>query len=208
MRSPHDENHKNTAVSQPTRPARRRKTKDMGSLRETFIDQLKDVLDAEKQILRALPKLARAAEHEELKAAFEEHRQMTEGQIERLERAFEALGQAARGKKCKGMQGLIEEGAEHIQEKAGDAALIAAAQKVEHYEIAAYGSLAAWAELMEEDELHSLMTETLAEEKETDEKLTEIAERIVNPEEHEEDEEEEKPRARKTPAARAGARRR
>jgi ferritin-like metal-binding protein YciE len=170
----------------------------MSTLRETFIEELRDVYDAEKQLLKALPKLAKAAEHEELKSAFEEHLQQTEQQVERLERVFEAIDETARGKKCKAMQGLIEEGSDHIKEDAGDAALICAAQKVEHYEIAAYGSLASWAELMEEGEAASLLQETLEEEKETDEKLTDLAERIINPEEEAEEEDEEEGRATKT----------
>src|SRR5690606_14712768 len=108
----------------------------MSSLRETFIDELRDIYDAEKQLLKALPKMSKAAEHEELKSAFDEHLQETQGHIERLERVFEIMGETARGKKCKAMQGLIEEGSELIEEDEGDAALICAAQKVEHYEIA------------------------------------------------------------------------
>jgi ferritin-like metal-binding protein YciE len=159
----------------------------MSTLRESFIEELRDLYDAEKQLLKALPKMAKAAEHEELKSAFEEHLQQTQEHVERLERVFEAIDEQPRGKKCKGMQGLIEEGSEHIKEDSGDAALICAAQKAEHYEIAAYGSLAAWGELMEESEAVSLLQETLEEEKETDEKLTDLAERIINPEEESED---------------------
>ena len=137
----------------------------MSTLRETFIDQLRDLYDAEKQLLKALPKMSKAAEHEELKAAFDEHKQQTQDQVERLERVFATFGEQARGKKCKGMQGLIEEGSEAIEEEAGDAALICAAQKVEHYEIAAYGSLSAWAELMGQTDGVSLLQESLEEEK-------------------------------------------
>lgn len=164
----------------------------MGSLRETFIDELRDLYDAEKQLLQALPRMAKAAENEELKAAFEEHIEQTEGQIERLEQVFEAFGETVRGKKCAGMAGLIKEGNERIQEKAGDAALICAAQKAEHYEIAAYGSLRAWANLMQENEAVGLLEENLEEEAQTDERLTEIAETAVNVEEEEEGEEEER----------------
>ncbi len=163
----------------------------MPNLRETFIDELKDLYDAEKQLTKGLPKMAKAAKHEELKAAFEEHLSQTETHIERLEKVFEIFGETARGKKCKAMQGLLEEGKELIEEEAGDAALICGAQKVEHYEIASYGSLVAWAELLEEDEAVELLEETLNEEKETDEKLTEIAETAINVEEAEEEEDEE-----------------
>lgn len=171
------------------------------------MDELRDVYDAEKQLLKALPKLAKAAEHEELREAFEEHLDQTQGHIERLEQAFEALGEQPRGKKCKAMAGLIEEGSDHIKEDAGDAALIAAAQKVEHYEIAAYGSLRAWAELLEEEDAASLFEETLDEEKETDEKLTELATRIINPEESEEEEDEEEGSRRPAKAAARGRKR-
>lgn len=169
----------------------------MGNLRETFVDELRDVFDAEKQLLKALPKLAKAAENEELKAAFEQHTEETEGQIERLKEVFEAFGEEPRGKKCKGMEGLIEEGAEMIEEEAGDAALICAAQKAEHYEIATYGSLAAWANLLEETEAVDILEEILQQEKDTDEKLTELAESVVNAEEESEGEEEEEKSAPK-----------
>lgn len=163
----------------------------MGNLRETFVDELRDLYDAEKQLLRALPKLAKAAENDELKAAFEQHVEETEGQIERLNEVFEFFGEEPRGKKCKGMAGLVEEGQEMIEEEAGDAALICAAQKAEHYEIATYGSLAAWARLLGEDQAVELLEESLQEEKMTDERLTELAESIVNVEEEQEGEEEE-----------------
>jgi ferritin-like metal-binding protein YciE len=173
----------------------------MSGLRETFVEELKDLYDAEKQLLKALPKMAKAAENEELKAAFEQHEEETQTHVERLERVFEAFGETAKGKKCKAMQGLIEEAQDLIKEDEGDAALICAAQKVEHYEIASYGSLRAWAELLEENDALDLLEETLEEEKATDEKLTEIAETAANPEEEaEEGEEEEEPsttRARK-----------
>jgi ferritin-like metal-binding protein YciE len=174
----------------------------MSALRETLIEELKDIYDAEKQLLNALPKMAKAAQNEELKAAFEQHQQETEGQIERLEQVFEIFGEQPKGKKCKAMQGLIEEAQDLIKEDEGDAALICAAQKTEHYEIASYGSLRAWAELLEESDAVDLLEETLDEEKATDEKLTEIAETAANPEEEaeageEESEEEEEPSTRK-----------
>jgi len=164
--------------------------KFMANLKETFIDELRDLLDAEKQLLKALPKLAKAAESEELKGAFETHLEETEGQIGRLEEVFELFETEPRGKKCKGMEGLIEEGAEMIEEEAGDAALICAAQKAEHYEIATYGSLIAWARLLEQEQAVGLLEQNLEEEKQTDEKLTEIAESVVNAEEATEGEEE------------------
>lgn len=163
----------------------------MGNLRVTFVDELRDLFDAEKQLLKALPKLAKAAENEDLKASFEQHVEETEGQIERLKEVFELFGQEPRGKKCKGMEGLVEEGAEMIEEEAGDAALICAAQKAEHYEIATYGSLSAWAQLLGEDQAVELLEQNLEEEKATDEKLTELAESVVNIEEEQESEEEE-----------------
>jgi len=161
------------------------------SLRETFVEELKDLYDAEKQLLKALPKMAKAAQHEELKAAFETHLEETQNHIQRLEEVFEAFGETAKGKKCKAMQGLVEEGQDLIDEEEGDAALICAAQKIEHYEIASYGSLRTWAEMLEEDEAVDLLQETLDEEKATDEKLTEIAESAANPEEAEGEEGEE-----------------
>src|SRR5947208_12682202 len=117
------------------------KETEMSTLRETFLDELADLYDAEKQLLKALPKMAKAAENDQLKAGFEQHLTETEEHVARLEEVFESLGEEAKGKKCKGMKGLIEEGQEKIEDDAGDAALIAAAQKVEHYEIASYGSL-------------------------------------------------------------------
>jgi ferritin-like metal-binding protein YciE len=149
------------------------------NLQDLFVHELRDVLDAERQLLKALPKLAKAAESAELKAAFEEHASVTEEQIGRIKTIFKSLDMAARGKHCVGMEGLIAEGAELIKEEEPgvqlDAALICAAQKAEHYEISAYGSLAAYAKLLEMDEAVQLLETTLAEEKETDENLTAIA---------------------------------
>lgn len=157
----------------------------MSTLRETFLDELADVYDAENQILKALPKMIKAAEHEQLKEGFQEHLEQTEEHVNRLEQVFEHTGEKAKAKKCQAMMGIIEEGEEIIKNKAGDAALICAAQKVEHYEIASYGSLAAWAKLMGEQDSADLLEETLEEERETDERLTEVAEEIVNVEESE-----------------------
>ena len=160
----------------------------MNTLRETLIDELSDIYDAERQLTKALPKMAKAAENDELKAGFEKHLEETENHVERLDQVFEALGEKAKGKKCKAMKGLIEEGTERIQDEAGDAALIAAAQKIEHYEIAGYGSLKSWAELLDEDEAVDLLEQTLQEEKATDDKLTELAESTINVQEGEQEE--------------------
>jgi ferritin-like metal-binding protein YciE len=149
------------------------------NLEEVFVHELKDILDAERQLVKALPKMAKAAKNEDLKAAFEEHKSVTEEQVGRLETIFESLDKAARGKKCVGMQGLVEEGSELISEEEPgaplDAALICAAQKVEHYEMASYGSLAAYARLLGMDDAVELLERTLDEEKETDAKLSSIA---------------------------------
>lgn len=152
------------------------------NLEDLFMDVLKDTLDAERQITKALPKMAKAVESEELRAAFEEHLSVTEGQIERLETIFKSMDKAARGKHCPGMEGLLLEGSELIEKEepgpALDAALICAAQKVEHYEIASYGSLVTYAKMLGMEEAVDLLSETLAEEKETDESLTTIASEI------------------------------
>ena len=161
------------------------------NLQELFVEELRDVYDAEKQITKALPKMAKAVESDELRAAFEEHLDITRMQINRLEEVFKSLGLAARGKTCDGMKGLLEEGQSHMEELEGstlDAALIGAAQRVEHYEIAAYGTLATWAELLGHQEAKDLLGQTLEEEKEADEKLTGIAGQI-NPEAENEEEE-------------------
>jgi len=154
------------------------------SLHDVFEDELKDILSAEKQLLKALPKMAKAASNEELAAGFEEHLEQTKGHVERLEKIFETLGKTPRAKKCKAMEGLIEEGSELMEEDAVpevmDALLIAAAQKVEHYEIATYGTLVAWARQLDMNDAADLLQQTLDEEKETDVKLTELAEAGVN----------------------------
>jgi ferritin-like metal-binding protein YciE len=149
---------------------------------ELLLDELKDIYSAEKQITKALPKMARAAVSQELKSAFETHLQETQGQIERLDQIFETLGKSPRGKTCQGMQGLIEEGSEMMGEldkgPVRDAGLISAAQRVEHYEMAAYGSVREFATLLGHKEVASLLEETLEEEKATDEKLTGVAKKI------------------------------
>ena len=154
------------------------------SLDDLLLHELQDIYHAEGQIVKALPRMIKAASHPELQAAFEEHLAQTEGQIERLDQAFKLLGMPAKGKKCEGMAGLIEEGKKLMEEDADpavmDAALISAAQKIEHYEIASYGTIVAWAEKLGHSDLAELLSETLEEEKETDEKLTELAESAIN----------------------------
>jgi ferritin-like metal-binding protein YciE len=151
---------------------------------ELMLDELKDLYSAEKQITKALPKMAKAAVSQDLKSAFEAHLEETQGHIERLDQIFETLGKNPRGKVCHGMQGLVEEGAEMMSElekgPVRDAGLISAAQRVEHYEMAGYGSVREYAALLGQKQIASLLGETLEEEKATDEKLTGIAKK-VNP---------------------------
>jgi ferritin-like metal-binding protein YciE len=168
--------------------------KRMSALREAFVDELKDLLDAEMQLLKALPKMAKAAQNDGLRAAFQEHQSQTADQIRRLAQVFAAFEEPARGKKCKGMQGLIQEGEEIIKEDEGDAALIAAAQKAEHYEIASYGTLISWAVALGHDDVVEALNQTLEEEKATDKKLTVIAQTVVNSQDSRRDTEEEKPK--------------
>ena len=154
------------------------------TLSDLFEDGLKDIYYAEKKILVALPKMAKAAESEEVAAAFEKHRTETEQQVKRLEQVFEILEQAPKGKKCPGIEGILEEGKEIMEEFKGmpalDAGLVAGAQAVEHYEIARYGTLIAWAEKLGLQDAVPLLQETLEEEKMTDEALTQLAETAVN----------------------------
>jgi ferritin-like metal-binding protein YciE len=154
------------------------------TLTDLFEDGLKDVYYAEKKILAALPKMAKATETEELAAAFEKHRMETEQQVERLEDVFEVLNQPRRGKKCPGIDGILEEGKEILEQFKGmpalDAGLLAAAQAVEHYEITRYGTLIAWAEKLGRRDAIPLLQETLEEEKNTDRALTKLAETAVN----------------------------
>jgi len=153
-------------------------------LHELFLDELADVYSAEQQLTKALPKLAKTAKNDELREAFEQHLEETENHVARLDQVFESLGESMKRKKCKGMEGLIEEGEEVISEQknsnALDAGLIISAQKVEHYEIAAYGSLCSWAEQMGHTDALELLRQTLEEEKTADEKLTGIAESVAN----------------------------
>jgi len=156
----------------------------MHTLEDLFVHELKDLYSAEKQILRALPKMAKAASSEKLREGFEEHRPQTEGHVERLEQILEELGKPTRGPKCAGMEGILEEGKELMEEDMDesvcDAALIAAAQRVEHYEIAGYGAVRTLAKMLGHSDAEKLLQQTLDEEKETDEKLTELAESEVN----------------------------
>jgi ferritin-like metal-binding protein YciE len=147
-------------------------------LRKLYIDDLKDLYSAENQLVKALPKMATAATSPDLRSGFEKHLEQTKDHVKRLETIFTQLDESPKGKKCKGMEGLIKEGAEAIDEYDGellDAALIGAAQRVEHYEMAGYGTVSAFAEELGESTHASLLTETLEEEKETDQKLTELA---------------------------------
>jgi len=156
----------------------------MTTLEDLYIDTLKDLYSAEKQLVKALPKMAKNAQSPDLQKALQEHLRQTEGQVERIERIFQELEGSPRGKKCMGMEGLIEEGNELMQEDAEpdvlDAGLIAAAQKVEHYEIAGYGTARAWAQRLGYDKAARLLQETLEEESMANEKLTKIAESHVN----------------------------
>jgi len=146
---------------------------------DLFVAELKDIYSAEKQAVRAFPRIAKAVESEEVREALQEHLEQTKQQVERLDRVFEILEKRASGKTCEGMKGLLEEAFSHVEEiedgPVRDAALIGALQKVEHYEISAYGTVATLAEAMQQQEIHQLLVETLEEEKQTDEKLTQVA---------------------------------
>jgi ferritin-like metal-binding protein YciE len=152
------------------------------SLQELFIDELKDLYSAENQIIKALPKMIKNANSDELRSAFEEHLEQTKGHVDRLDQIFGDLNASPRGKKCKGMEGLIEEAKEFLEEDVEgevlDAGLISEAQRIEHYEIAAYGTVRTYAELLGMEGTANLLQQTLDEEKETDRKLTSIAERV------------------------------
>ena len=156
----------------------------MRNLEDLYIDLLKDLYSAEKQLVKALPKMAKNAQSPDLQKAFQEHLRQTEGQVERIERIFSETGGSPRGKKCVGMEGLIEEGGELMKEDVDpdvlDAGLIAAAQKVEHYEIAGYGTARAWAEKIGHNDHVRILQETLDEEALANEKLTELAESFIN----------------------------
>ena len=174
----------------------------MGTLHEAFVEELRDTYDAEKQLTKALPKMAKAASSPELQDAFETHLEETRQQIERLEQVFASIEEKARGKHCEGIAGIIQEAQaimqEEFDEATADATLIAAAQRAEHYEMAAYGTLVAWARAMGHDDAADLLQETLDEEKAADEKLNTLAEGGINEQAAEgahqdEEEEEEEP---------------
>lgn len=173
---------------------------ELQTLNDLYIDELKDLYSAENQILKALPKMIRAATHPQLKRAFTTHERQTRQQVKRLERICRDLGVNPKGKKCVGMEGVIKEGSELIQERPEpdvlDAGLIAAAQHVEHYEMAGYGCVRTYARLLGQDDHAALLQQTLDEEKDTDELLTELAESSINVEAEEGGEEEEAPRRR------------
>ena len=156
----------------------------LDSLETLYVEELRDLYNAENQLLKALPKMAKAASSPELQQAFEEHLDQTQEHVDRLEEIFDKLGQSPKGKKCKAMEGLIEEGSEILEEEGDpsviDAGIIAAAQKVEHYEIASYGTVRAFANMLGEEDAAELLQQTLDEEGETDKRLTELAEEIVN----------------------------
>jgi ferritin-like metal-binding protein YciE len=172
---------------------------EMGTLHDAFVDELRDTYDAEKQLTKALPKMAKAANSPELREAIESHLEETRQQVQRLEQVFESLDEKAKGKHCDGIAGIIQEAQaimqEDFDESTADACLIAAAQRAEHYEMAAYGTLVAWARAMGHDDAADLLQETLDAEKAADEKLNSLAEGGINEEAasgaHGEDEEEE-----------------
>lgn len=157
---------------------------EIDSLQKLYVDELKDLYSAEKQLLQALPRMAKKASNPQLRQSFEEHLEVTRMQVERLDKIFERLERSPRGKKCKGMEGLIEEGKEMMEEdmepEVRDAALISAAQRIEHYEIAGYGTVRTYARLLGEEEDARLLQKTLDEEGETDKKLTMLAESSIN----------------------------
>lgn len=157
---------------------------ELGTLHDAFIDELRDAYDAERQILKVLPKLAKASASPELRDAFTSHLEETRGQVERLEQVFASLDEKVRGKHCDGIEGIIEEGKsvmeEEFDEATMDACLIASGQRAEHYEIAAYGTLVAWARAMGHTEAAVLLEQNLGEEKAADEKLTALAESGIN----------------------------
>jgi len=182
----------------------------INSLQDLYLDELRDLYDAENQLIKALPKMAEEATSEELREGFEEHLEQTRNHAQRIEQIFERLGEKPKGKKCKGMEGVIKEGSEvlseDMDEDTKDAAIIGAAQRVEHYEIAGYGTARTHADLLGLDEDARLLEETLEEEKETDQKLTSLAENInVQAEQGSEESEGTTRSRRSTPARRKPA---
>lgn len=179
----------------------------LDSLHDLYVEELKDLYNAENQLLKALPKMAKAATHPKLQTAFEEHLEVTRNQVTRLETIFKKLGESPKGKKCKAMEGLVAEGAEVIEEDGEDAvkdaALIAAAQRVEHYEMAGYGCVRTFANLLGYTEAAELLQETLDEEGDADKSLTELAESIINIDAEEADDEEDEDKQDNIVAAKA-----
>jgi ferritin-like metal-binding protein YciE len=157
----------------------------MQSIQELLVEEMRDLYDAEKQLVKALPKMAKAANNESLKEAFQSHLEQTRGHVERLERAFDLLEEKPKGKPCLAMKGLVAEAQQALEEEMPepllDSAIICAAQKVEHYEIAGYGTVTAWANTLGLDEVAAVLEETLREEKEADEKLTQLSEEDILP---------------------------
>jgi ferritin-like metal-binding protein YciE len=176
----------NNRITTRKKKGRKRGIMNLDTLKELYVNELRDLYNAEGQLVKALPKMAKAVSSDELKEAFEKHLEQTKGHIERLEEVFEELGEKAKGKTCQAMKGLIEEGSEVLkadgEDSVLDAALIVAAQKVEHYEIAGYGSVRTFAQLLGQDQSAELLQQTLDEESETNELLNKLAEDIVNPE--------------------------
>src|SRR5438477_12555274 len=176
------------AYNKPNRNRRERKTGIMNleTLKELYVNELRDLYNAEGQLVKALPKMAKGASSDELKEAFEKHLEQTKGHVQRLEEVFEEIDETPKGKTCKAMKGLIEEGSEVLkadgEDSVIDAGIIVAAQKVEHYEIAGYGSVRTFAQLLGKDKSAELLQQTLDEESETNETLNQLAEEIVNPE--------------------------
>jgi len=175
------------------KPKQGKKIMKLDSLRTLWIEEMRDLYNAESQLVKALPKMAKKASNPELREAFENHLEETRNHLERLEEIFSRLGKKPTGKTCQAMKGLIEEGSELMQEEGSDsvidAGIISAAQKVEHYEIAGYGTVRTWASILGEEEAEDLLQETLDEEGAADETLTEVAEGIVNEEAEEAEEE-------------------
>jgi ferritin-like metal-binding protein YciE len=171
-----------------TKPENRKAKGNMNleTLKELYVNELRDLYNAENQLIKALPKMAKGASSDELKDAFEKHLEQTKGHVQRLEEVFEELGEKTKGKTCQAMKGLIEEGSEILKADGEasvlDAAIIVAAQKVEHYEIASYGSVRTFAQLLGQDTSAELLQQTLDEESEANELLNKLAEDIVNPE--------------------------
>jgi ferritin-like metal-binding protein YciE len=168
---------------------------ELDTLEQMYVEELKDLWSAENQILKAMPRMIKAANHRELKRAFTVHERQTRAQVKRLERIFRQLDESPRGKKCVGMEGLLKEGAELIRDRPDpdvlDAGLLSAAQHVEHYEMAGYGTVRTWARLLGRDDQADLLQQTLDEEGETDHLLTALAERLINIEAVSQDEDDE-----------------